>query len=79
MTTIDRLAMAFSIGTQSKQDKYRLGTVKAVNSDGTVSVTFDGTSMTRCSCLYAAKAWDRVQVCIKANGSCVVLGKVGKR
>lgn len=76
MISTDGLARAFSITAPQPKDAYRYSTVRKVNSNGTVSVELAPNAETVCTCLYAAAVGDRVQVCIKANGSCVVVGKL---
>lgn len=78
MITSDKIAQAFAITNGQPKDEFRFGTVTSVNADGSVYVRMSETSITRCSCLYSASVGDRVQVCIKANGSCVVIGSVGE-
>lgn len=76
MIDANGLARAFSITAPQPTDSYRYSTVRKVNANGTVTVELAPSAETVCTCLYAAAVGDRVQVCIKANGSCVVVGKL---
>lgn len=82
MISPDALLNAFSIGTKQEKDTYKYSTVKKVNANGTVEVELapglKPEERTVCNCLYSASVNDRVQVCIKANGTVVVLGKIGR-
>ena len=76
MITVDNLARAFSIGEDAPKDEYRFATVKEVGS-GFASVQLsDSPTLTKCATLASVAVGNRVQVCIKANGSCVIVGKV---
>lgn len=73
----DSMARALGFDEDRSKDVYRYGTVASVNTDGSCTVSLGNTESPRCASLYSASVGDRVQVVIKANGSCVVLGKVG--
>lgn len=74
MISADMISQAFSIGGKQATDSYRYATVSGVNP---VRVKLgSGSTETRCASVVNVAVGDRVQICIKANGSCVVLGKV---
>lgn len=74
----DWLRKVLSKYENQKTDSHVFGIVRAVNADGSFNVLLsnDGT-LARCVNCCSAAVGDRVHVCIKANGLCVAVARVG--
>ena len=60
------------------KDVHVYGSVRSINSDGSYEVQLNASSTTtRCAPCCTAMVGDRVLVCIKANGKCDAIGRLG--
>lgn len=60
------------------KDVHVYGSVRAINADGSYEVQLNASSVTtKCTACCTAIVGDRVLVCIKADGRCAAIGRVG--